>query len=193
MMNQYSRLNVKWCLFLLLIFLNEVCGATYLDLNTLYFSDQFTATNTTKIGRTQYDLGLGFDITKSRQLILALASGATSLTDTTTTATVSFAISDLGLKLIYFFDKAKAFSVGISYNLISTAKYNDGTTEVELRGSSTKVDLGYNFWLVDTFAIGLRFFSYSATYKESVTNNTISKVAYTRTLIYPSLSLVYNW
>jgi hypothetical protein len=189
----FLRVLIKNFILLLILFLHEPAKATYLDLNLLYFSDQFTAATETKIGRTQYDLGLGFDITKSRQLVLALDTGSSSLTDANGTSTINFTVTDLGLKLIYFLDKAKGFSFSLTYNLISTAKYNDGSTESEFRGSSIKTDFGYNFWLAESFALGIKFFYYSATFKESIANNTITNIAYKRTLIYPSLSLVYNY
>jgi hypothetical protein len=184
---------MKCLLILLLSFLNESATATYLDINTLFFSDQFTAASESKIGRTQYDIGLGFDITKSRQLILALDSGSTTFTDTTAASTITFAATDLGLKLVYFWDKGKSFSTAICYGLISTAKYNDGSSPVELRGSSIKADLGYNFWFGDSFALGIKFFYYSSTYKESIASNTITNIAYKRTLTYPSFGLIYHY
>lgn len=178
--------------FMILLFSSSRSHATFIDLNLLSFSDQFTTASDLKINRTQYDLGLGFDITKSRQLILAVASGSTNLTDASTTTT-SFVASDLGLKLIYFWNKGKSYSTGLCYNIISTAKYNNGTNEVELRGSSMKVDLGYNFWLAESFAVALKFYYYSSTYKESVVDNVITTVAYKRTLTYPSFGLVYDY
>jgi hypothetical protein len=184
----------KLCAFYLslFIFVPQRAIATFIDFNALSFSDKFTTAGNSSISRTQSDIGIGFDITKSKQLVLAIASGSTNLADTAQVTTL-FVASDLGLKLIYFWNKGRNFSTGLTYSFISTAKYNDGTSEVELRGSSIKADLGYNFWLVESFAVSLKLFYYSSTYKESVLNNLITDVSYNRTLTYPSFGLVYAY
>lgn len=174
-----------------LIFLSATSAlASYADLNILYFNDQFTTASSATYSRTMYDLSLGYEISKDKKSNLALNFGSATFTEKGTTTT-TFTNSDTGIKFIYFFTRSKTWLSSLTYNFIAKAKYNDGTSEVELRGTSIKADFGYNFAIGDYSGIALKLVYYAPSFSESVANSTITTVSYKRTIIYPGLSYIY--
>lgn len=175
--------------FLITGALNLPASATFIDINGLYMSDTFAANATTTSSRTSYDLGIGLEFGKGDRWIGGLNYGGGTFTDEGTT-TVTFGFTDLGIKIGYFFSSRKTWFSTLAYNISSSAKYDNGTTEVELRGTSLKADLGYAVWVSDSIAVAMKLCYYAPTFVESVDGTTITDISYTRTLIYPSLSLM---
>jgi hypothetical protein len=184
-MNQLSSLIIS----IFLIFA-PTAEATFIDLNTLYYSDGFATDTTTQISHSAWDIGVGFEVGANKRMAIALNFGGVSQSEKDS-VTKTFANTDTGLKLFYFWTKQKTWSSTLSYNLVSKAKYNDGTSEVELRGTSLKADFGYNFWLGEYSALALKVYYYKPTFTESVSSTTISTVNYSRTTIHPGLGFVY--
>lgn len=129
---------------------------------------------------------------KPDQWIWAINYGGGSFTDTNTTTT-TYSFTDLGAKIGYFWSKQKTWFTTLTYNLQSTAKYNDGSSEIELRGTSIKVDLGYAFWPSDSIGVAARLSYYAPTYKESVSGTTLTEINYTRTFLTPCINLMLNY
>jgi hypothetical protein len=112
------------------------------------------------------------------------------LDDKKNTTTTKFVNSDTGLKFFYFLNREKTFSTSVTYNFISKAKYNDGTNNVELRGTSLKADISYNVWLWENSALALKLIYYKPTFTESVDATTLTKVNYKRTTLSPGIGFV---
>ena len=166
--------------------------AGYIDINFLSFSDKFKTDSDYSISRTTYDIGIGDSMGKSDKWIWALSYGTGTFSDIATSET-TFKYTDVGLKFGYFWTKQKSWFSTLTYNIESTATYNDGTSEVELRGTSIKFDTGYCFWPADWFSVALKLFYYAPTYKESVAGSTLTKISYTRAITYPSLSMIFSF
>ena len=175
--------------FFLFVILPYQAKALVLDLNTLYYSDQLTLSSPSTVSRLEWDLGIGFDVKKAH--IFALSYGSFSATDTISSTTTTFVTTDMGFRYGYFFSNRKTWLFTITYNLISKAAYNNGTTNVELRGTSLKADMGYNFWIGDYSALALKIFYYAPSFTEEVNTTTLTKVSYSRAVIYPGLNLFY--
>lgn len=178
--------------FSLLIFISLKAQAQFIDLNVLSFTDTFKTEGTNSISRSIYDLGLGTLMGKGGSWLLGLSFGSGAFSDVST-ITTTYSFMDMGLKLGFFWTKQKSWFNTITYNFQSTAKYNDGTTPVELRGTSIKADIGYAFWPTDSMAVAIKIFYYAPSYKESLVAETLTKVSYTRALIYPSFSLMVSY
>jgi hypothetical protein len=178
--------------FVLCTFAPLTSKAQFVDLNILSFSDTFTTSTTNKLSRSIYDIGLGTLMGKGDAWLWGLSYAAGSFSDQST-STVTYTFTDLGLKIGLFWTKQKSWFNTITYNFQSTAKYNDGTTAVELRGTSIKADIGYAFWPSETMALAVKIFYYAPSFKESVVSGTLTTISYTRALIYPSFSLMVSY
>lgn len=166
--------------------------AQFIDLNVLTFTDTFKTNSTNSISRSIYDIGIGTLMGKGNAWMWGLSLGSGAFSDQST-VTTTYSFTDLGLKLGLFWTKKKSWFNTITYNFQSTAKYNDGTNAVELRGTSIKADIGYAFWPSETMAIAVKIFYYAPSFKESVATETLTKISYTRSLIYPSFSLMVSY
>ncbi len=176
--------------FLSLIFVSPQLKAQFVDLNILSFNDTFSTTGTNKISRTLYDVGIGTLLGKGDTWLWGLSFGSGSFIDESSNNTTTYTVSDFGLKLGLFWTKQKSWFNTITYNFQSTAQYNNGTNAVELRGTSIKADVGYAFWPTESMSLAIKIFYYSSNFKESIETGTLSKVSYTRALIYPGLSFM---
>jgi hypothetical protein len=186
------------CYFLNLSFASILLSATisygaYLDLNFLSFSDTLKTSSTTGISRSSYDVGIGVLMGKAENWIWALNIGGGNFADKAAATDVTFKFTDLGMKVGYFWNKQKSWFCTLSYNIESKAKYNDGSGEVELRGTSIKADLGYAYWPVETVGLAMKVLYYAPTFKESIAANAITNVSYSRTLLYPSIGLIISF
>jgi hypothetical protein len=155
-------------------------------------SDAYKTSSDTVRSRAIYDIGFGELMGKPNSWIWTVNYGTGSFSDKTTT-TETFAFTDIGVKIGYFWTKQKDWFTTVTYNLKSTATHNDGTTETEYRGTSLRMDLGYTYWAADSFGVAARIMYYAATYKEGVVGTTITEVNYTRTLLSPCLSFMFNY
>lgn len=177
---------------LILFFIGVTAHATYIDINMLSFSDSLKTDSTVAMSRTMYDISFGTLMGKPDNWIWAVTYGSSAFSDKSTTTT-TFSVADLGVKFGYFWTKQKSWFTTITYNLQSTAKYNDGTTASELRGTSIRADLGYAFWPSENLGVSARIFYYAPTFKESIVDTSITKVSYSRSLIAPCISLMFNY
>ncbi len=186
------RIRSGCSILLFCVFYSVGAQATYVDLNFLSFSDTFKSSTTTTISRSMFDLGAGVLMGKSDSWIWALSYGAGNFSDKGT-STTTYTYTDLGIKMGFFWTKQKKWFSTLAYNLESKAKYNDGTNEVELRGTSIKVDIGYAFWVTDVISIAAKVFYYAPTFKESISSGTLTNVSYSRSIIYPSITLIFSY
>lgn len=179
-------------LTILFLFISNGVQAAYLDINFLSFSDTFQTDTTNTISRTMYDVGAGVLMGKSESWIWAMSYGSGKFTDQGSTTT-TYSYTDLGIKMGYFWTKQKSWFSTLTYNIESKAKYNDGTSEVEFRGSSIKADLGYVFWPAETVGVAAKIFYYAPTFTESIASETLTQVSNKRAIIYPSISIMFSF
>lgn len=178
--------------YLLLSATPQLAKAQFIDANILSFSDTFKTSSTQVISRSIYDIGLGTLMGRSDSWLWGLSFGTGTFLDKGS-STVTYTFTDIGIKLGLFWTKQKTWFNTITYNLQSTAKYNDGTNEVDLRGTSIKADLGYAFWPSETFALALKIVYYAPSFKESVSSGTLTTIAYTRSIIYPCINIIVSY
>lgn len=164
------------------------------DVNVFYFSDTFTYNSTNNTyKRTFYDFMIGFGVTKSRRFIVGWNYDSMLFSDNPGTET-SLKITDMGPKFIYYFNKDRTWSLGFTYNLITTGTYTSGSSNSELRGSSLRVEGGYQPMMWENVFLGAKIVYYKASFKEEVTNSTsIADVTDSRTAIYPVFAMTIRF
>ena len=182
-------------IFLLLNILIAVstARASFIDLNAMYLTDNLTTTTTAAGSKILTDFSLGFKIDNAAKFNVGWNLTNVAISDSTATTT-TFSSADQGIKILVFFDNALAWGFGAAYNMVAKAKYNDGTTEEEWRGSSIKFDIGYAAPINELFFAGLHLNYYSASYNEQILNKTsLATIAYARPIIYPSIYLSFRY
>lgn len=184
----------SWLLVFVIFFQTSLAHAGVVHLNTLYFSDGLTTTADSKVARTQWDFGLGYFIGGKKKFLTQFVYGSYNSTDSDGTNTVTYAGTDMGLNFGYVFGRGGGWIVNLAYMFISKAKYNDGAgTEIEWRGTALKADFGYLFNITDGLDFSAKLFYYAPTFNEEVSTTTLTKVSYKRVVIYPGLSMLWDF
>jgi hypothetical protein len=188
------------CIFSLL-FIFVFCGfctfstpakaEAQLGLNTFYLSEQTTAATTTTATKTIWVFDILFSPAGVKRLLFGWDVLGLSVSDTSTTTT-TFATSDMGPKVLWYFTKSENWSLGLSYHLIANAKYNPGTAET-WTGTSLFIELGYLPNITENISAGFKLNYYSGTFPKQTVGTTTSDVSYKRSLIYPSVGLAYHF
>lgn len=169
-----------------LLFSNTASAGIF-DMNVVYSSDTIKTASEVKTAVTAYDFSLGIPIGKTGVFAGVNYGSVSSSVNTGTEQT--WAGTDMGLKFSGFFGKGRLFSSGFAYNLKSTVKYNDGSSEVELRGTSMKLDFGVHYWFSEDASLALKLFYYAPSLSESVATTTLTTVSYNRAQIGEGIGL----
>lgn len=161
--------------------------AGVLDFNLAYASDSVKTATTTTNSLMAYDFSIGIPIGK-RDLFVSFAYGSYTSSFNPGTAT-TWNGTDMGLKFSGYFGRGRLFTTSFTYNLKSSVKYNDGTNETELRGTSMRLDFGINYWFSDNAALAAKLFYYAPALGEEIATTTLTTVSYSRTSMGQCLGL----
>lgn len=185
----------KLALTLMFLLTPNLAGAVVpiIDANVLYYSDNMTVSSaTSSYTRTLWDIMFGMNLDKPGFWVLGWNYASSTLTENPGTQT-SLTVTDMGPKLLVFLNKEHNWLIGFTYNLITKADYQSGATTLELRGSSMKIDAGYMTAFSTSFFWGARINYYKPSFNEEIQNTTLTSSSDSRTIIYPSFSLLYRF
>lgn len=168
-----------------------------IDGNIFYLSDSYVKDETSSYSRMMWDAYIGINLTKKGSLSLGWCYNSVSFVDpgATQSETNTLTATGMGPKLLYFLDKEHTWSIGFVYDLVLTGKDKTGSADtIELRGTAMKGEFGFTPQISESFYLGLRINYYKGTFAEKIENETtLTKVSYSRTAIYPSISFVMRF
>lgn len=167
--------------------------ATYLETDFFYYTDNFASATTTSANRLFFEVTLGFSTAKGR-FIYGWDYVSNSATDSGTAAT-SYTSTQMGPKFIWFMNKNRTYSLGFAYLLSSTANYSagGGAAAETWTGTVMKADLGYNFWVSDSWTAGFHLNYSQASFNRQLISGTYTENSYSRTFIYPTINLAVDF
>ncbi len=168
-----------------------VQAKAFVELNAFYFSEtEATAANATS-NRTFLEGTLGYRIDKAGQYLVGWGVASHSQAATATTST-TYTSLQMGPRFLWMIDKAKNWSFGFAYYIVTTATYDGGTGAETWKGTAMHFDGGYNLPVSESTYLAVRLNYSSASFTEKlIGSTTYSTVAYTKTFIYPSLAAIY--
>jgi hypothetical protein len=164
----------------------------FMELNAFYFSDTMNTGTAAVSTRMFIETALGFMIDKNSRYFAGWAYAMHSASDSPSGTAITYASTEMGPRFVIMIDKAKEWSLGFGYYLVTKATYNPGTSE-EWKGTALKIDLGYNFNVNDAFQWGARLNYSSATYTEKLVGAAYSTSSNSRIFIYPSVYTMWIW
>lgn len=172
-----------------------LAGEFVVDLDLFYFSDTMTYSTSSAYKRTFYDFMIGFPVTKKKSFIIGWNYDGMTFSDDQGSGATTLAVTDMGPKFAYYFDKNREWVAAFTYNLITKGTYTpSGGTATELRGSSMRFEAGYTPQMWENVLIGAKIVWYKGAFKEEITNETtLTQVSYDRTVIYPAFALTFRW
>lgn len=172
---------------LLLLFSSQALGF-HIEANAFYFGDTFVADTNSTGTYSAYDASLNIDLTKKGGVTIGWSYMMVD-SQQKLGSEYKYTTSEMGPRLGFFLDKEKNWSIGAAYHLVGSAKYEaPGLSNVTWKGTSLKADLGYGATFSESFRMGFKLNYYSSTWAEQLVNDSdYSKIAYTRSWIYPSI------
>ncbi len=176
-----------------IILISSSLTHAYVEVSGFYSSDSFTTSSTYGSTAMFLELSVGFKVSKKGHFLVGWNYASYGTTSETTTSE-TYTSTQMGPRFIWFFTKNKTWNVGLSYNLVTSAAYSDGSSEVEWRGTGTKLDVGYNLELSENSMGCLRLnYSTTAYTEEFIGGTSYGTVSYARTHIYPSIAYIYTF
>jgi hypothetical protein len=190
---------MKIHIFLILFFSFLNAQAGFLDINLgLVQGSSSTNAEESQTTRNLTSVGLYAHLGKPEVrsgFLMGWILNSVAVNDEFTTSGVTQKItsSDMGPALRLYYDKEIVYSATLFYGIICKGKYQASTADENISGSSLNIKLSAETRINEMFLIGFSLNSYSANYSTSVTNSVQSDVSYKNTLMYPSLSLAFQF
>ena len=179
---------------MMICFFSFTAKAVKFEMGTMLLSDKTDAGNTSaKADKIIYDLAIlmtsegksVFGIGWSFDMVTTKDEG---------TSTVKYSSTETGPIFTYQFGRSKEWYLGFTYNLTAKSKYNDGTTENEWRGTSTKLTVGYVPSVTDRLQVGMKLNYHAASYNEEISGSTtLASASNKKSMIYPTLAFIYSF
>lgn len=163
------------------------------ELGLFYFTDDLSSTSSLSNSRTIYDVSVL--MTSEGRRILGIGwnyVGASS--EESATTTTSYSSTETGPKFTYMFGREQDWYLGLAYNLLAKAQFSDANGEAEWRGTSLKGEFGFIPKINNRINAGVKLVYHQASYNEQITNTTtLTQTTNTKTMIYPTFSLVFKF
>lgn len=187
-------MRISFLVLLLCASANAFAVDFAVDLDVFYFTDTFSNGGTSSAyNRTMWDFAPQVSLVRKGGFLIGWNYDSMSFTDTPSGTSTKLTVTDMGPKLVYYFNKSQTWVVAFTYNLITKANYSSGSTTAELRGSAMKGELGYMPELFENIFIGAKINYYKASFTEQVVSTTLTKVTDGRTVIYPTFSVTFRF
>lgn len=186
------KLSILHIFFVLMCLAGGNQARAYVELNAFYTSDSLNAGTTETSSRMFIEGSFGFPIDSKRRYLIGWSYVVHSVAESGSAST-TYAGSQTGPRFIWLLNRDKNWSLGLTYNLITTANYTSGSAPAEKwTGTAIKADLGYSFALSDMVYLGFKLNYSMATYSSKLIGSTdYSNISNGATYIYPSVSFIY--
>ncbi len=186
--------NSTLAIFIFCFFLSPLASAGLVDLNLLYSTDSLSTTTSSSANKTFYDFCLGFSVYQKNSIIIGWNYAGYSTSSTASSVTSTYSSTQMGPKFLFYLNKDHNWRLGLAYNIISKATYQNGSSPSESwKGSAYAFDLGYQFQLSEEVFFGARLNYSMSSYNEKLIGTTYTTDTSTQTFIYPSLAVSYMW
>ena len=164
----------------------------YADLSGYNDSDSFSTSSTASYSKIFYSLDVLFSLDKGTRLYGGVHGHQLSLSEKPATLTTTLNSTDLGALLVMFLNDRKNFFISGGYNLSVSGQFTNGVTNSDLAGTSYQAALGCILELTKDISLGLKWNYYNVNYTKSTTSGVSADVAYSRTITFPAISLVWH-
>lgn len=168
--------------------------AAVVDFNVYYLSDTLSTTTDDTVNHTIYSAFIGFALDKKAYFNLGWNYGTYSTETQAGTTKKTYNSTQMGPGMLIYFDKDHQWVLGFSYNLSIEGTYKNGTaTEQKWDGTAMAGFFGAQFLVGDFVFVGARLNYSSTSYTEKVVGSTLTEVSYTKSMIYPSIGLAFEF
>ncbi len=174
-------------LSILFFFFGLTWGNYAADLSFFYTSDSATAAADQTRTTTIYSASILLDVNKKERFFigwnyLSFGTAEAGLVEDT------FAQTSMGPSFMYIPTKSKNWSIEFSYHLIMSAS-TSSVSGSQWTGTSMLGSVGYMPEMNEGLRVGLKLNYLGSTYAKETIATTVNDISYTRSYIYPSISI----
>jgi len=185
--------NYRLLLFFILCCALNAKAIITTEVSAFYYTDKLSSTSSVSSSKANYDVAILMTAEGKNTFAIGWSYIGVSSSDEMTTQT-TYKSTETGPKLSYLFGKEKNWYVGLVYNFTAKANFEDTNGSAEWRGTSYRAEFGFLPRISSKLAAGVKFNYHAANYNEQITNSsTLTKTTNSKTLIYPTLSLLYDF
>lgn len=162
------------------------------ELNLFYNTDTFATDTTSTSSKTFYALDIYANLESKHYLFAGFHVDQVNLQESPSGTQTSFSSQNMGPMFLWLIDKRKTYSFAAGYNLVAKGSYNNGTQTETLAGTGIFATIAAMPEVAENFFIGIKLNYYSLSYPKSTVDTTTTDVSYSRTLIFPSISMAWR-
>jgi hypothetical protein len=193
-----DTLVMKKYILIILFFTTSQAQAAFFDINLGLIQGSATTAEQSKSTRNLTSFGMYAHLGKSEArsgFLMGWNVTSVTVNDEFTNSGVTEKItsSDMGPAIRWYYDKEIIYSATLFYGVICKGNYQSSSADEKINGSSMNIKLSAETKINEQFLIGFSLNSYTANYSTSVTNSVQTDVSYKNTLMYPSLSLAFQF
>lgn len=177
---------------ILLLMTNPSFAGLFGELSLFYGTDNFTTSSSVQNGKSHYALDLFANLENKYRFFGGFHVDQISVTDTGAVST-TFTSLNMGPMLMWIIDRKQTFSLAAGYHILSKGSYNDGSATQELTGTGLWASFGIMPEIDEHLFVGVKYNYASYNYTKSLVGSASSDIAYTRALVFPSLSLSWHY
>lgn len=189
---------MKKYILAILFFTTSQVQAAFFDINIGLVQTSSTAVEESKGGRSLTSLGMFAHLGKAEArsgFLMGWNITNVTVNDEFTNSGLIHRIksNDMGPAVRWYYDKDLLYSATVFYGIICKGKYESSSANESINGTSMNIKLSAEAKISEQFLMGFSLNSYTANYSTSVTNSIQSDVSYKNTIMYPSLSLAFQF
>lgn len=173
----------------------DVFAASFaFDVDLFSFQDTFSNGGvSSSYTRTMWDLAPLVALDKKAHWLLGWNYDSMSFSDSPAAVPTTLTVTNMGPKIVYYFDKDRTWVTGFTYDLITTGNFTSAGATSQFRGTALKAEFGYTPEMFSGVMMGAKMNYYKATFNEQVVSTTLTKVSDGRTVIYPTFAITIRW
>lgn len=185
-------------ILVILFFTTSQVQAAFFDINLGLIQGSSTMGEESKSGRSLMSYGMFAHLGKAEArsgFLMGWNIASVTINDEFTNSGLIHRIksNDMGPAVRWYYDKEIIYSATVFYGVICKGKYESSAANESINGSSMNIKLSAEAKISEQFLVGFSINSYTANYSTSVTNSIQSDVSYKNTIMYPSLSLAFQF
>lgn len=172
----------------LLLAMSSSKALAFFEFNAFYFTDSLTSSENANQSYTLFDLALGFPIDRQGRYSVGWNFSSYSVENRLGERSQNN-LTMMGPRFLIGINRQKTWTLGLTYNIESSATYRSDSVSQTWKGTAIKADLGYNFELTERQFLAFRLNYLAASFNESLeAGDNYSKVNYARSQMFPSLA-----
>jgi hypothetical protein len=162
------------------------------EVNTFYATDSFKAETSSSESKTYYSFDIYANLNSKGTYFAGFHLDQVALQETAASSTARLTSLNMGPMVMWLMDRKKEYGLSLGYNIVANGAYTTSSASTTLSGTGLFVSFSAMPEISENFYVGLKLNYYSLSFSRSIDGSTVSPVSFTRTLIFPSLSLAWR-